>query len=305
MLRSAARLGVLALALGLLTAVPTSGQACTGCANPHLPNGDAVLTEGTISERFRLGSWVVVEHRKELFAGGVEVDNPFQDQIKTAITMVVLDVRLTERIGVESVATGLDLTGTTVVPAVAGGRIYRDGFLGIGDMSLVGWYRLRPVHRWNTTLNLGASLPTGRTEAFRFRPGTGTVDPLFGVAVSRRFQPFTAFGSLAARTPLWENDRRRRTGASWSVSAGVGREMGRRVVGFGRLGWLRREQDVYYGWPTGLWSGNWLYLMPSAAVRIGKGLNVQAEVKVPVYRSVTATQLDSRAIFQFGISRAF
>jgi len=305
MFRSAPRLGLLALALGLVAPIPTSGQTCTGCANPHLPSADAMLTEGTISERFRLGAWVVVERRKELFAGRVEVDNRFQDQVKTAITMVVLDVRLTERAGVEAVATGLGLTGTTVVPGVAAARVYRDSFVGLGDVSLVGWYRLRPLRRWNTTLNLGASLPTARTEAFRFRPGTGTVDPLFGVAVSRRVQPFIVFGSLAARTPLWENDRRRRTGASWSGSAGVGKDLGQRVVGFGRLAWLHREQDVYYGWPTGLWGGNWLYLMPSAAVRVGKGLNVQAEVKVPVYRSVTATQLDSRAIFQFGISRAF
>jgi hypothetical protein len=32
---------------------------------------------------------------------------------------------------------------------------------------------------------------------------------------------------------------------------------------------------------------------------------VQAEVKLPIHRSLENTQLDSAAIFQFGISRAF
>ncbi len=39
--------------------------------------------------------------------------------------------------------------------------------------------------------------------------------------------------------------------------------------------------------------------------QIGKGINVQAEVKLPIYRSLANKQLDSRAAFQFGISRAF
>jgi hypothetical protein len=48
-----------------------------------------------------------------------------------------------------------------------------------------------------------------------------------------------------------------------------------------------------------------LYLTPGVAVLVGKGLQAQAEVKLPVYRSLANRQLDSPAIFQFGISRAF
>ena len=51
--------------------------------------------------------------------------------------------------------------------------------------------------------------------------------------------------------------------------------------------------------------GNWFYLTPGIAAQIGKGINVQAEVKVPLYRSLANKQLDSSAIFQFGVSRAF
>jgi hypothetical protein len=51
--------------------------------------------------------------------------------------------------------------------------------------------------------------------------------------------------------------------------------------------------------------GDWLYLTPGIGVPAGKGVNVQAEIKVPLYRALSNQQLDSRAIFQFGISRAF
>lgn len=51
-------------------------------------------------------------------------------------------------------------------------------------------------------------------------------------------------------------------------------------------------------------------LVPMSRLQRGTGtidpvFIVQAEVKVPVYRSLANRQLDSSAIFQFGFSRAF
>jgi len=40
-------------------------------------------------------------------------------------------------------------------------------------------------------------------------------------------------------------------------------------------------------------------------VQIGAGVNIQAEVKVPVHRALANRQLDSTAVLQFGISRSF
>ena len=63
-------------------------------------------------------------------------------------------------------------------------------------------------------VNFGTFIPTGRTEAPRFRPeledgslvpisrlqrGSGTVDPLVGAHTGRRFGKATVFGSVAAR----------------------------------------------------------------------------------------------------------
>jgi len=44
---------------------------------------------------------------------------------------------------------------------------------------------------------------------------------------------------------------------------------------------------------------------PGVAAQVGKRVQVQAEVKLAVYRSLANRQLDSSAVFQFGISRGF
>jgi hypothetical protein len=116
-----------------------------------------------------------------------------------------------------------------------------------------------------------------------------------------------AFGSVAARVPVYENRDGLRTGASWEVNGGVTRPLlgSSRLTGLARGGWLHRRQDVFQGTPVLVGGGHWFYLTPGIAAQVGRGINVQAEVKVPLYRSLANTQLDSPAIFQFGISRGF
>jgi hypothetical protein len=90
------------------------------------------------------------------------------------------------------------------------------------------------------------------------------------------------------------------------VNGGVARGLGtHRIIGFARAGWLHRQQDSFEGTPVLVGGGDWLYLTPGVAVQIGKGLNLQGEVKLPVYRALSNRQLDSSAIFQFGFSRSF
>lgn len=129
------------------------------------------------------------------------------------------------------------------------------------------------------------------------------------IAWSQPRAPFgktTGFASIAARTPLYENGDGLRTGASIEINGGAARELwNHRVTGLARLGWLHRQQDVFRGTPVLVGGGNWLYVTPGVGLLIGKGVNVQAEVKVPLYRSLANKQLDSRAVFQFGVSRSF
>jgi hypothetical protein len=222
---------------------------------------------------------------------------------------------------VQATASVPDVTRTALVPQPAGAIDFRENFSGFGDTSLLAWYQLPPLRGWNTVVSGGVSLPTGRTEAPRFRPdlqdgslvplsrlqrGTGTLDPLVGVSVDRRLSLATIFGSVAARLPFSENQHGLRTGASWEAGAGLSKELGtHRLNGFVRAGWLHREQDVFDGTSVLVGGGHWLYLTPGVAAQAGKGIQLQAEVKFPVARALANRQLDSRAVFQVGISRSF
>lgn len=244
-----------------------------------------------------------------------------QERTRIRVPLLTLDVRVTDRFGVQAAATLPNITRTAIVPRPAGSLNFKETFSGVGDTSVLTWYRLRPINRWNVVINAGASLPTGRTETPRFREelqdgslvpmsrlqrGTGTFDPIFGVNIDRRFGLVTAFTSVAARTPVAQNDDGLQTGASWELNGGAARELGHhRIIGFGRLGWLHRNQDDFNGTPVLVGGGNWIYATPGVAVQVGKGITAQAEVKLPVYRSLANKQLDSAAIFQFGVSRAF
>ncbi|MEO5894363.1 MAG: hypothetical protein ABIS06_01535 [Vicinamibacterales bacterium] len=271
--------------------------------------------------RYKVGVWLVAEDRDRAFDGSSEAENPMQERTRIRVPLVTFDLGITDRFGMQAAASIPDVTRSAVIPRASGPVDVRETFRGLGDMSVLGWYRLRPVRRWTPLVNFGVSLPTGKTEQPRFRRelengslvpmsrlqrGSGTVDPIFGVNLNWGQDPWTRFMSVAARTPLYENQDGLRTGASMEISAGAARYTRVRKIGvFGRLSWLHRQQDVFRDTPVLVGGGNWIYFTPGAGVLVGKGVNVQAEVKLPLYRSLSNKQLDSRAIVQLGISRTF
>jgi len=264
---------------------------------------------------------VVSEDRDRAYDRSKEAENDFDERTQILVPLVTLDVRLTEQFGLQAAASVPDVTRSGVTHRGTATVNFSETFSGLGDTSLVAWYKLRPKNRWYAVVNVGGSLPSGRTETPRFRAeleegslvpvsrlqrGSGTFDPLVGASIAKRFGRTTAFGSVASRLPFYENGDGLRTGASWELNGGAARELGTsRLTGIARLGWLHREQDAFKGTPILVGGGNWLYVTPGVAAQIGKGVNVQAEVKLPIYRVLANKQLDSRAVFQFGISRAF
>lgn len=271
--------------------------------------------------RVKVGAWFVAEDRGDAFDGSVKVDNPLRERTRIKVPLVTLDVRITGAFGVQVAASVPDVTRTAIVPGTTGTFDFKETFRGLGDTGAIGWYRLAPVRQWSVVLNLGVSLPTGKTERPRFRDerrdgslvptsrlqrGTGTFDPIVGLSLARRFRPVVVFGSLAARAPVAENGDGLRTGASWETNAGVTRAIGtHRIAALARVGWLHRQQDRFRGAPVLVGGGDWLYVTPGVAAQIGRGVTIQAEVKLPVHRALANTQLDSRAIFQVGVNRAF
>ena len=274
-----------------------------------------------IGSRVKVGAWLVAEDRDRAFRGSDEVENPLSEKTTIRVPVLSVDVRLTDHVGVQLAATVPDITRSGIVSNPGGAINFSETFRGLGDTSLLAWYRFTPMNRWNLVANVGASLPTGRSEQPRFRTellegslvpmsrlqrGSGTLDPLFGVNVDRRFGTYTFFSSVAARAPVAENEFGLRTGVSSELTTGASHRLGHpRIAGYGRFGWLHREQDVFEETPVLVGGGDWVYLTPGVSVQAGKGFSLQAEVKLPVHRSLANHQLDSRAIWQFGVSRAF
>lgn len=245
-----------------------------------------------------------------------------QERTQITVPLLTMDVRLTDQFGVQAAVSVPDVTRSAIVPRPTGPAVnFAETFNGLGDTSLVGWYRLLPMKKWYVVTTFGASLPTGKTETPRFKTdlvngslvptsrlqrGSGTWDPLLGASITRKFEIGTVFGSVAARLPLRANSEGLRTGRSSELNTGIAREVfTTRISAFARLGWLHRSQDQFQGIPVLVGGGNWLYLSPGVAAQVGKGINVQAEVRLPVRRALANKQLDSPAIFQFGISRSF
>jgi len=274
-----------------------------------------------IGSRVKLGAWLVAEDRDRAFDGGTEVDNPMQERTQIMVPLLTADVRFTDQFGIQAAVSVPDVTRSAIVQRPGGSINFSETFSGLGDTSVLGWYRLVPIKRWYVVATFGASLPTGKTEAPRFRPelsdgslvpmsrlqrGSGTVDPLFGASLTRKFGIGTVFGSLAARTPVYDNGDGLRTGGSSELNTGIAREVfTTRLSTFARIGWLHRTQDRFRGTPVLVGGGDWVHFSPGIAAQVGKGIQVQAEVKLPIYRSLANKQLDSAAIFQFGISRSF
>ena len=278
------------------------------------------MSDGSMPGRFRLATWVITEQRDVVYSGSTREGNPLDERTEITVPLLSLDVRLTLRVGVQ-LTTGVPLIARTgVVAGPAGTIAFRDEVRGLGDSTAGVWYR-RSQRGWTWTLNGGVSIPTGSTRKPRFRPeledgslvpmsrlqrGSGTLDPLLGFVIEHPIAGGRWVTSFAARTPLTQNDDGLRVGVASESSSGWARTLGtHKVMAYGRLDWLHRAQDSFNGTPVLVGGGDWLYASPGLAVIVGRNINVQAEVKLPLYRNLANRQLDSRAIVQIGISRTF
>jgi hypothetical protein len=280
-----------------------------------------VLTDGLAQKRVQISGWFVTETRDTPYDGSAETPNPLQEQTRIRVWLLTADVRLGRMFGIQVTSTAPDVTRTAVVVRPTSTFNFSETFRGLGDTSVIAWRRYVTPAGWNITLNGGVSLPTGKTEQPRFRSeldedslvpvsrlqrGSGTVDPVFGVSVNKIvpgiFPPgIRWFASGAARVPIAENKFGLRTGASWEIGTGASREIHwHQIVGILRTSWLHRQQDVFEGVPVLVGGGNWIYVSPAVAIAAGP-VTFQAEIKLPLYRSLSNRQLDASRSFQLGI----
>lgn len=278
------------------------------------------MSDGSMTGRYRVATWLVSERRDTVFNGSEREPNLLDERTAITVPLVTIDFRVTPRFGLQASTAVPFIARTGVVRRDSGPTTFRDEVHGVGDTTVGAWYR-RSRRQWTYTLNAGLSVPTGATRPPRFREelegeslvplsrlqrGSGTWDPLFGLAVERPIGGGRWITSAAFRTPFAQNDDGLRTGSSWEIGSGWAHTLRtHKVMGYARVDWLHRNQDAFNGTPVLVGGGNWLYASPGVAVMVGMGLNVQAELKLPVYRDLANRQLDSRAIFLFGLSRSF
>jgi hypothetical protein len=271
--------------------------------------------------RVRVSTWLVSERKDVVYNGSAREPNPLEETTSITVPLATVDVRIANRFGVQGSTTIPLIARAGVAPTPNGPILFRDEVRGLGDSVVTAWYRGGSPGRWSWTLNGGMSMPTGSTRKPRFRAelengslvpmsrlqrGTGTWDPIVGASAEHSAAGGRWINSLAARLPLVANGDGLQTGASWELASGWAHTVRtHKVMAYTRADWLHREQDRFNGVPVLVGGGHWVYISPGAAVMVGKGINVQAEVKLPVYRHLANRQLDSPAIFQFGISRSF
>src|SRR5438067_8058647 len=121
---------------------------------------------------------------------------------------------------------------------------------------------------------------------------------------TRVVRGMTVFGSVAARTPWYGNGTGLRTGASSEVNGGAAHESPHPSDHRVRPGRMAAPTARHISGSPAV-HGNWIYVTPGVDVQIGNGMNIKAEVKLPVHRALANRQLDSTGVLQFGISRSF
>jgi hypothetical protein len=279
------------------------------------------MSDGAMSGRMRLAMWVVTERRDQVYDATAREVNPLNERTSITVPLFSVDYRITPKLGLQASTAIPFIMRTGVVQGPTASFEFRDEVQGVGDSVVSAWYRNGSPSRWSWTVNAGLSIPTGSTRQPRFREqldngslvpmsrlqrGSGTWDPIVGLALEHPLSGGRWVTSLAARVPVAENGHGLRTGAAWELGSGWAHTIRtHKVMAYGRLDWLHRAQDHFDGRPVLVGGGNWLYLTPGVGVMVGKGVNVQADVKFPLYRNLANRQLDSRAILQFGVSRSF
>jgi hypothetical protein len=271
--------------------------------------------------RFRVTSFILGERRDTVYDGSQRMDNPLQERTSIAVPILMVDYRFANRAGVQASTAVPLIARTGVVPGARGEVPFKDEVRGLGDSIIGAWYRGGSPLRWTWIINGGVSIPTGATRTPRFRDeleagslvpksrlqrGSGTWDPVLGLSVERGVAGGRWVTSIAARTPVAENRDGLRTGVSSELGTGWAHTVGaHKLMAYGRVDWLHRRQDTFLGTPVLVGGGHWIYLTPGVAVMVGRGINVQADVKLPIYRNLANRQLDSSVIWQLGVSRSF
>ncbi len=199
---------------------------------------------------------------------------------------------------------------------------------GIGDLTVLGQYRFFSHDESLAALLLGIKLPTGSTHKINatgerfdteFQPGSGSVDPLFGIAAKQSWGPNSLTGSLlytiategAQHTDL--GDRfdyslayayRIKGIVDSDESLGIGSGSGTAVDLVLELNGTWRDQEKVDGETDPNSGVNVVYISPGISVTGAQGWFASLSAGIPVIKNVRGIQDDpgSRVFLSLGKS---
>jgi hypothetical protein len=193
-------------------------------------------------------------------------------------------------------------------PAIEGAN----SIVGMGDASFLGKYSIAadPVE---LAVLLGVKIPTGSTGQLDnsgnllepdHQPGSGSWDPLIGVAALRQFEGFSLGGSMLFRYTT-EGRHEFRPGEQLTIAAKVEYQ----IAGLGKFPRVYVSLELAYQWTamdqdggtrnhdTG---GSSITLGPGVRVRVNDHVSFGTSISLPIYQGLYGFQHKERFEFLFG-----
>lgn len=149
----------------------------------------------------------------------------------------------------------------------------------------------------------GVKLANGSTHAVdeygnRFadllQVGSGSLDPIFSVSLSRAFDSLFLSGMLFTRIISRENVYGYKYGNEFQGIFSMEYMHWERVIAGLSLNHVHTARDYFqYGKIARKRGGTWLYLAPKLGIRATENLSLEARLPLPVYQNVNESQLTS------------
>lgn len=149
----------------------------------------------------------------------------------------------------------------------------------------------------------GVKLANGSTHAVdeygeRFadllQVGSGSMDPIFSVSLSRAFENLFFNGMLFTRIISRENVYGYKYGNEFQGIFSMDYMHGDKLVAGVSMNHVYTSRDYFqYGRIARKRGGTWLYLAPKLGIRATESLSLEARLPLPVYQNVNESQLTS------------
>lgn len=209
-----------------------------------------------------------------------------------------------------------DAAGRPIRPAAPEIHHRNETLVGPGDPWVLGAFAI-PARAWSLTLRAGVSVPLGRTEGNPFalgrrgiahqhvQFGTGTWDPVLGIAAGRRAGAVALSATALARLPVADNAHGYRAGRRYNASLLADRAVGggpwRAQAG---LDYAREEAETWDGRVEEEGNlGRTDVLAALGLARVVGRATVSLTARIPVRTRAHGAQLDYPVVVVLGVGR--